>query len=73
MHAIVSAIKRLYIVYITNSALPETLRLEHIADSKLQEYNLLYALETWYDKERDVEEVYNDSRDSATVVLVFLT
>jgi hypothetical protein len=73
VHAIVSAIKRLYIACITNSALPETLCLEHIADSKLQEYNLLCALETWYNKERDVKEVYNNSRDSATVVSVFLT
>jgi hypothetical protein len=46
MHAIVSVIKRLYIVCITNSALLETLCLEYIADSKLQEYNLLCALET---------------------------
>jgi hypothetical protein len=73
VHAIVSAIKRLYIACITNSALLETLYLEHIADSKLQECNLLCALETWYNKKRDVEEVYNNSRDSTTVVLVFLT
>jgi hypothetical protein len=73
VHAIVSTIKRLYIAYITNSALLETLCLEHIVDSKLQECNLLCALETWYNKERDVEEVYDNSRDSATVVLVFLT
>jgi hypothetical protein len=73
MHAIVSIIKRLYVACITNSALLETLCLEHIADSKLQEYNLLCALGTWYNKERDVEKVYNNSRDSAIVVLVFLT
>jgi hypothetical protein len=73
VHAMVSAIKRLYVAYMTNSTLLETLRLEHMADSKLQECDLLCALETWYDEERDVEEVYNDSRDSATVVLVFLT
>jgi hypothetical protein len=46
MHAMVSAIKRLYVAYMTNSALLETLCLEHIADSKLQECNLLCALET---------------------------
>jgi hypothetical protein len=73
VHAIVSAIKRLYIACITNSALPETLRLEHMVDGKLQECNLLCALETWYNKERDVKEVYDDGRDSATVVSVFLT
>jgi hypothetical protein len=73
VHAIVSAIKRLYVACMTNSALLETLRLEHIADSKLQECNLLCALETWYNKERDIKKVYNNSRDSATVVLVFLT
>ena len=73
MHAIVSIIKRLYIACMTNSTLLETLRLEHIADSKLQECNLLCALETWYNKERDVKEVYDNSRDSVIVVLVFLT